>query len=177
LSIDVHTFEVDEWLQRGRQIAEHASSTCWQIGDWLNDGERKWGETYRWASEITGLSQGTLRNYAVVARAFELSRRNDNLSFTHHALVSAIPMEAAIEWLDLAQQEQWSARELNAALKEVQQLPPGRPEIVATIFKVTVPHDHEERWRVAATARGLEVEAWLVAVADEAAADAARAAA
>lgn len=169
MSIDVHTFEVDEWLKRGRQIAKRIDGTCWDIGDWLNEGERKWGETYRWASEITGLAQGTLRNYAMVSGHFESSLRNDKLSFWHHALVASIPMEAAAEWLELAEQEQWSARELNAGLKEVAQLPPGKPEIVATVFKLMVPHEHESRWRQAAEQRGLEVEDWLIAVADEAA--------
>jgi hypothetical protein len=135
----------------------------------LNEGERRWGETYRWASEITGLAQGTLRQYAQVAGHFDLSERSHKLSFTHHILVAAIPKEAAAEWLELAEHEQWSARELNAGLREVAQLPPGKPEIVATVFKVTVPHEHEQRWRVAAQQRGLEVEDWLILVADEAA--------
>lgn len=168
--IDVRSVVVDEWLKRGRQIAKRIDGTCWDIGDWLNEGERQWGETYRWASEITGLAQSTLHAYASVARRFNSSIRQKDLSFGHHALVAAIPQEAASEWLELAEHEQWSVRELHLALREVQQLPPGEPEIVATVFKVTVPRDHEQRWQVAAAERGLDVEDWLIVVADEAAA-------
>jgi hypothetical protein len=170
MSIDVHTAALDEWFERGKQISKRIDGTCWEIGDWLNEGERQWGETYRWASEITGLAQGTLRQYASVASRFEMSNRIDKLGFAHHLAVAAIPMEAAQEWLELAQQEQWSVRELAAGLREVQQLPPGQPEIVATVFKVTVPRDHEKRWQVAAAERGLAIEDWLIVVADEAAA-------
>jgi hypothetical protein len=38
----------------------------------------------------TGLDYQTLRNYAAVARRFELSRRRDNLSFHHHAELCAL---------------------------------------------------------------------------------------
>lgn len=168
--LEVQTTAIDEWLHRGREIAKRVSGWCWEIGDWLNEGERKYGETYRFAAEIFGLAQGTLRQYAYVARTFESSKRFDDLSFYHHMLVAAIPSEAAYEWLELAEAEGWSARELNAALKEVQQLPPGHPEIVATVFRLTVPTDHEKRWRSAAEDRGLSVEDWLIVVADEAAA-------
>jgi hypothetical protein len=158
------------WTKRGRAIAAKVNDACWEIGDWVLEAEAKWGERYREAAEITGLAEKTLREYAYVARRFELSRRMDNLSFGHHQLVAAIPEEAAEEWLGLSDDEQWSVRELQAALRTVKQLPPGQPEVVVTVFKVTVPNEHERRWREAAKHRGLDVEEWIVVVADEAAA-------
>lgn len=158
------------WSKRGRDIATKVNNACWEIGDWILEAEAKWGDRYREAAEITGLVEGTLRNYASVARRFDLSHRYDKLGFQHHALVAAIPEEAAQEWLELAESEQWSVRELQGQLRTVRQLPPGQPEVVVTVFKVTVPNEHEVRWRAAAEGRGLNVEDWLVAVADEAAA-------
>jgi ADP-ribose pyrophosphatase YjhB (NUDIX family) len=162
---------VAQWEQRGRQLTNQATSTVWAIGDWLNDGERIHGDTYRRASEITGHSVGTLRNYAQVASRFDLSQRYDTLGFGHHALVAAIPEEAARQWLELAADNDWSYRELQAALRTVSQLPPGEPNIAAVIFKITVPADHDQRWKAAAEARGLEVTDWIITVADEAAAN------
>lgn len=163
-----------EWEEHGRSLVAAVSRTCWDIGDWLNYAETAWGERYRRASEITGLAEQTLRNYAMVARRFQMSRRRYKLSFQHYALVAAIPEEAADMWLQVAQAEGFSLHQFRKALP--QQLPPGKPEVVVTVFKVTVPHDHEARWKVAAEHRGLDVEDWLVAVADEAAASVAEAA-
>jgi hypothetical protein len=157
------------WSKRGREIAAKVNNACWEIGDWILEAEAKWGDRYRDAAEITGLAEATLRQYAYVAKRYELSMRIDKLSFQHHQMVAAIPEEAAQEWLELAESEQWSVRDLQAALKTVRQLPPGQPEVVVTVFKVTVPNEHEQRWRVAAETRGLGVEEWIVAVADEAA--------
>lgn len=158
------------WAKRGRDIAARVTSTCWEIGDWILEAESKWGERYKEASEITGLAVGSLRQYAYVARRFDSSNRLDKLPWGHHLLVAAIPEEAAQQWLDLATQEQWTHRELQAALQTVRQLPPGDPEFVVAVFKITVPNEHEQRWRAAAEGRGLAVEEWLVAVANEASA-------
>jgi hypothetical protein len=157
------------WEAKGRLIAAQANQTMWDLGDWLNEAEEKWGEKYKRAAEITGLAVQTLKNAAYVAGRFESSRRRDELSVGHHQLVAAIPANSARMWLDLAVEHEWSVRELQAELRDVKQLPPGQPEVVVTIFKLTVPTEHEERWRAAAEHRGLDVEDWLVAVADEAA--------
>lgn len=157
-----------EWEDQGFELANRVTSTCWDVGDWLNAGEAKWGERYKRAAEITGLAEQTLRNYASVARAFQLSRRKYKLSFGHYALVAAIPGEAVGVWLKIAEAEGFSVRDLQKALPA--QRPPGRPEVVVSVFKITVPTEHEDRWRQAAGKRGLEVEDWLVAVADEASA-------
>jgi hypothetical protein len=157
------------WTTRGRAIAQKVNVACWEIGDWILEGEAKWGDHYTEAAEITGFTAGSLKQYAYVARRFDSSNRFYKLGFHHHALVAAIPKEAAEQWLELAEAEQWSVRDLQAALRTVQQLPPGKPEVVVTVFKVTVPNEHEQCWRVAAQRRGLEVEEWIVVVADEAA--------
>jgi hypothetical protein len=74
----------DEWENLGEQLGEVGDSTAWWIGDWINAGERNYGEKYTRAEEVTGLDYGTLRNYAHGASRFDLSHRNDKLSFRHH---------------------------------------------------------------------------------------------
>ena len=174
MSMYSYTKDVDDWLHRGRAIADRINGTCWEIGDWLNDGERRWGETYRWASEITGLTEATLHNYSAVARRFDFSLRNEKLSFGHHAVVVALPMGSAQKLLELAAQERWSIRELTAALKELpvpDEQPALKPadEPVVTVYRIKVAPKLEERWRMAADRLGMSVEDWLIQVADAAA--------
>jgi len=56
----------------------------WWIGDWLAFGERKYGEMYEKALEVTEKDYGVLRNAVSVAGKIEMSRRRDNLSWGHH---------------------------------------------------------------------------------------------
>lgn len=62
----------------------------------------KYGRRCRGAIAVTGLDYQTLRNYAVVARRFDLSRRRDSLSCQHHAEVCALSDSEQDRWLDLA---------------------------------------------------------------------------
>jgi hypothetical protein len=91
-------------------------------------------------------------------------------SDAYHALVAAIPEEAAQQWLELAADNKWSRREFAAHLKAVQQLPPGEPpSIVATVYRIQVPASEDESWQRAAQTRNMSVEQWVVTVANEAA--------
>jgi hypothetical protein len=90
------------WHALGVRIARHANATSWWLGDWMAFGERRYRHGYREAVVATGLDYQTLRNYGVVARRFELSRRRDNLSFQHHAEVCALTDAEQDRWLDLA---------------------------------------------------------------------------
>ena len=54
------------------------------------------GDLQRYAKAI-GMEHGTLENYRRVARAYEKSRRRENLSFTHHVEVAARPDR--LDWL------------------------------------------------------------------------------
>jgi hypothetical protein len=47
-----------------------------------------------------GPGYGACRNAACVARALPLSRRRDNLSFSHHREVAALPVIAKLERVD-----------------------------------------------------------------------------
>jgi hypothetical protein len=53
--------------------------------------------------EKVGLDYTTVRTYAAVACAYELSSRNDNVSFTHHRLAIGAPGEARQAWLKRAE--------------------------------------------------------------------------
>jgi N6-adenosine-specific RNA methylase IME4 len=104
------TFE--EWESVGESLKGVERSLMWWIGDWLRFGERKWGEQYSQAIEATEKSYQTLADAKWVAEKFESSRRRENLSWSHHREVAALPAEAADRMLHLAGAEDWSRNDL-----------------------------------------------------------------
>jgi len=75
------------------------------LGDWLAYGERAYGETYAQALDATDYEYGTLRDAMWVTKQFALSRRRDNLSWSHHREVAALPPDRQDHWLDRAEAE------------------------------------------------------------------------
>lgn len=94
------------------ETAIQISRKIWGIGDWLNYGERSYGEMYAQAVGATGYENGTLRTAKWVAGAYELSMRMDNLSWAHHQIVAALPIEERTAILDQTEREGWSCAEL-----------------------------------------------------------------
>jgi N6-adenosine-specific RNA methylase IME4 len=66
-----------EWENYGEILRRVDEAKQWAIGDWLVDGKRHYGDgLYKRAAEITGLTEGTLRN--------------DKLRWYHHSEVASI---------------------------------------------------------------------------------------
>src|ERR1700752_2199864 len=81
------------------------------------DGNAKFGERYSRASKITGYDSQTLMNMVYVASRFSISRRRENLSWSHHAALAALPAEEQEEWLNQAVAEHWSVSDLRIMLR------------------------------------------------------------
>jgi hypothetical protein len=60
------------------------------------------GEKYAQAVEVTGKSYQSIADAKWVADRVELSRRRENLSWSHHVEVAALPAKAADRLLSLA---------------------------------------------------------------------------
>jgi hypothetical protein len=112
------------WELIGEQLLFIADSATWWIADWLVYGESAFHDRYQEAIKKTSLSYQTLRNYAWTARRFELSRRRDNLSFGHHAELTALDLPEQDFWLRKADEFGWSRNrlrsEVRASLRERQ---------------------------------------------------------
>lgn len=78
----------EEWLQAGEFIRKANGAVHFWIGDWLNYGEKKWGETYMEAVKLTRFDIKTLRNDKWVAARVTPERRKNELSFEHHKEVA-----------------------------------------------------------------------------------------
>jgi hypothetical protein len=156
----------EAWTAVGERIAGHAKTTSWWLGDWVAFGERRYGQRYRLAIQATGLDYQTLRNYAVVARRFELSRRRSTLSLQHHAAVCSLPDRLQDKWLGLAEINQWSKQELR---RRVRQSKSGEMSSGACLMHLTVDPERQQRWREAASQCGCSFDDWVIRSLDAAA--------
>lgn len=101
----------------GRKLGTISRGSQWWLADWMVYGSARWGEKYVMAARVTGYDSHTLRNMAYVARSVDSSRRRDNLSWSHHAEVSALDPDEQDAWLDLASKERMSVSDLRIELR------------------------------------------------------------
>lgn len=111
------SMEYRDWVVAGRRLGEMGRISNWWVGDWLRYGSTRWGEKYVKAAKITGFDGKTLRNIAYVASRFDLSRRRDDLTWSHHAEVAALDAAQQDKWLDRAVRLSLSARDLRVEIR------------------------------------------------------------
>jgi hypothetical protein len=157
----------DGWKALGVKIAFYSDATGWWLGDWLAFGQLKYGRRYKEGAILTGLDYQTLRNYAVVARRFELSRRRDNLSFQHHAEVCALPDNDQDAWLDRSAENLWSKGELRRRLRAADTGP--APSASNKTLRLRLEPQRHQRWHQAAQRSDCPLEVWVVRMLDDAA--------
>lgn len=115
------TFE--EWESLGKTLQFLESAIQWAIGDWINYGEKGYGEKYAQALSALDYDYAYLRQMAWVANTFELHDRSYNLPWTHYyALASfgaaVINQEKRRFYLDLASRNNLSVAKLKARIQE-----------------------------------------------------------
>lgn len=159
------------WEQAGAKIARIADSSAWCLGDWLLYGQDRYTDRYRQTIAAVGLDYQTLRNYAWVARRFELARRREQLSFQHHAEVAALTQQEQDDWLDLAEQGTWSRNELRRRVRNSRQ-PAGRELPGVALPRLNPPTERVARWREAAELTSQDLEDWIIATLDDGASQA-----
>ena len=110
--------QYEDWAAQGDKLAGIRAATHWWIGDWINYGEHRYGETYAQAIKVTGYSLSTVQSDAYVARRYEACMRMQGLSWGHHHICASLetPEERAV-WLQAALENGWSQEELKAQLK------------------------------------------------------------
>lgn len=108
--------QMDEWEAVGNRLGTLGKAIQFAIGDWLNYGEIRYGETYSQVAELSGYRVETLMNMKFVTSRVEISRRRERLSFSHHTEVAALAPSEQDYWLDCAVAEGWSAKRLRDEL-------------------------------------------------------------
>ena len=158
---------VDMWKAIGARIAMYSEASSWWLGDWLAFGQMKYGRRYKEGVALTGLDYKTLRNYAMVSRRFELSRRRDDVSFQHHAEVCPLADGEQDRWLELAAVNGWSKAELRRRLRSALVGETGDER--AGSLRLALEPTREARWRDAAKRSDCSLEVWVTQVVDAAA--------
>jgi hypothetical protein len=115
----VPTRELDrgEWVTAGRRLGAMGRCGQWGIGDWIQYGNTRFGERYTRAAHITGYDVQTLMNMVYVASRFDISRRRENLSWSHHEALAALGSLEQDRWLDRAAAEGLSVADLRTELR------------------------------------------------------------
>lgn len=106
-----------EWVVVGKRLGGISRCNQWWLGDWVRYGAEKWGEKYTRAAKITGYDPRSLANMASIAASFGMSRRRDDLTWSHHVAVAALPEAEQEEWLDRAASEGLSVADLRTELR------------------------------------------------------------
>jgi hypothetical protein len=159
----------ETWQEAGPKLFRIIDSSAWYLGDWLVYGQDRYEKRYRRAIEAAGLDYQTLRNYAWVARKFELSRRREPLSFQHHAEVASLAPADQDLWLDRAEALGWSRNQLRKELRASRNLGPAAPTQLAAVPDLQVTEARLEQWQRAAGGFGEVLTNWIVNTLDRAA--------
>ncbi|MFD0490370.1 LmbU family transcriptional regulator [Saccharopolyspora erythraea] len=164
-----HSLPFEDWERAGKKITRIVNSSAWFLGDWVVYGQARYSDRYRRAIETARLDYQTIRNYAWVARRFELSRRRDKLSFQHHAEVAALPVDQQDRWLDRAEEAGWSRNQLRQHIRNSRLAVQGAGSVERAMPAIQVTSERLERWQRAAERAGSSIESWIVANLDSAA--------
>lgn len=105
------------WLVYGRRLGTVGRGVAWWIGDWLRYGNGKYGEKYSRAARVTGYDVQSLTNMVYVASRFELPRRREQLSWSHHAEVAPLEQRQQDHWLAMALEQRLSVHSLRQELR------------------------------------------------------------
>ncbi|MFE9427033.1 LmbU family transcriptional regulator [Kitasatospora sp. NPDC006697] len=159
----------EEWERAGRQLSGIVDSSSWWLGDWLVFGKDHYADRYQRGIRAVGLQYQTLRNYAWVARRFEFSRRRPALTFQHHAELASLPPEQQEIWLDRAEQDRWTTKQLRRAICASRQDPSRTGAPAEATRRLELPGSRLQWWHQAAEQLGIDFEQWVMSTLDSAA--------
>jgi len=100
------------WEAYGKALRRVEGAIQWVIGDWLNYGERRYGETY--AQAVDQQQVDSWKNYKWVAAKVKPSTRVESLSWSHHREIAHLPDDEQAAMLYLARERELSVRQLGA---------------------------------------------------------------
>jgi hypothetical protein len=109
--------DLADWVAAGRNLGAMSRCSQWWLGDWIRYGNTKFGERYARVASITGYDAQTLMNMVYVASRFDISRRRENLSWSHHEALASLDEHAQEHWLDYASGSKLSVSDLRLELR------------------------------------------------------------
>lgn len=119
--------DFDAWLAIGEALKYCDGNLMWWWGDWLNYGEREYGEKYSQALDVSGYNYSTLNNARWVSKKVQFTRRRVSLSWSHHLEVAQFEPEEQDLWLDAAEKEGLTRSDLRRHIRESRKLSVALP--------------------------------------------------
>ena len=106
--MEAHAPSFEQWEAVGHFLQRAEGSILFWVGDWILHGESRddWGDRYEDAIARFGLEYQTIANIKSVAQRIDISRRRENLTWTHHAEVAYLDPDEADAILDEAEPDQ-----------------------------------------------------------------------
>lgn len=144
------TPEMDQWEVVGPTLTRMRDGIQWAIGDWLNYGDEHYADEGRYeaAAELTGLKRGYLQNLKSISRTFAITKRFQDLSWSHHALVAGFSEDVRDQMLRRAITEDLSWEALRVVARDARHLlrisQRDWPEGTYGLLLVDPPWEHEE---------------------------------
>jgi hypothetical protein len=89
----IEPMSFNKWLELGESLQRMHKSCMFWIGDWLNFGERQYGEVYTQAMDQTKYAYSTLATAKWVTSRIPISRRRESLNFEIHREVAELEPE------------------------------------------------------------------------------------
>lgn len=106
----------EDWCQVGARLSVADRASSWWLGDWLRFGMRRYGRRYADAARLTGYDEKTLRNLVYVSGRYDVHRRHEDLSWSHHSELAALDAADQDRWLARASRERLSIQALRREL-------------------------------------------------------------
>jgi hypothetical protein len=117
---------IEVWGALVTRLTRQHKRIEWALGDALQFGEHRYGDTYaQWADE-TNLSENTLATIKWVAGKIESSRRREDVGWSHHREVAALDPPVQDRLLSEASERGMTRFALRQAVKVEQERQAGR---------------------------------------------------
>lgn len=122
------TMTFTQWRQVGATLQTiYKNSPIW-IGDWLNEGERRYGETYAEAITITDHSIDSLMQYKWVMGAVPPAHRIDGLTYTHYRHAAKLAGQMQADALAYAKENGLTTAEFKRYIDKLTAPPPRQEQ-------------------------------------------------
>jgi hypothetical protein len=123
LSLELPTdLPIDDWLELCERLNQSITNYQFWLGDAINHGEAIYGDEYYQLFDHIEAEEGTLRNYAYVARQILPSMRREGIDWTHYREIAPIKdTYLQLELLDRIETEGMTTRQVAEAKNVGQQ--------------------------------------------------------
>jgi N6-adenosine-specific RNA methylase IME4 len=122
----------EAWEAVGTSLRQIDGAVQLWLGDWLNFGQRAYGEKYTQAMEGGNYELHTLQNYASIAGRTELARQvppGGNLSMHHWDAIAGLDQKEQVVFAKKAADKDWTVKELREAIRDKRRVKdPKMPE-------------------------------------------------